>query len=136
MSTDAAEAEARNAIDLLFSLMEQAWNRADVESYSHLYAEDVGYVNRSGVLLEGRTEVARIHAEAFAGWLHNTRLQLSTRRFRLLVPGVAITQVDVVTNGDEASPDDLLAIATVVFARQDKQWRVSALHVSEVRPAP
>jgi len=134
MASDKAEAEARSAVDLLFSLMEQAWNRADVESYSHLYADDVGYINRGGTLLEGRDEVARIHAEAFTGWLHDTHLRLSTRRFRLLAPDVAITQVDVVTNSDTPDSEDLQAIATVVVSRQGKDWRVAALHVSEIHP--
>lgn len=135
MSTD-PEAEARSAIDLLFSLMEQAWNRADVDSYSHLYADDVGYVNRFGALLEGRDEVARIHAEAFAGWLHDTKLRLSTKRFRLLAPGVALAQVDVVTNADTPNCGDLRAIATIVIAKTEADWRVAALHVSEIRPGP
>ena len=133
MSTD-PEAEARGAVDLLFSLMEQAWNRADVDSYSHLYAEDVGYVNRFGTLLEGRAEVARIHAEAFAGSLHDTKLRLSTKRFRLLAPAVALAQVDIVTNADTPDSEDLRAIATIVIAKTGADWRVAALHVSEIRP--
>jgi len=137
MTTDAAaEAEARSAIDYLFSLMEQAWNRGDVESYSHLYGEDVGYVNRFGALLEGREEVARIHAQAFAGWLHDTKLRLTTRRFRLLAPGVALAQVDVVTNGETPDSKDLQAIATIIISKVGTDWRVAALHVSELRPGP
>jgi len=135
MSLEPSETEARHAIDFLFSLMEQAWNSADVSNYAQLYTEDVGYVNRYGDLFEGRSEVARIHAEAFAGRFHDTRLRLSTRRLRLLGPGVAVAQVDVTTRPDAGDTQLLRAVATVVLTQGPKQWHIAALHVAEIHPA-
>ena len=133
MSPDPSETEARNAIDFLFSLMEQAWNTADVSAYAQLYTEDVGYVNRYGVLFTGRAEVARIHAEAFAGRFHGTRLRLSTRRLRLLGNDCAVAQVDVTTT-TEGDSQALHAIATVVLTQGDRQWHIAALQVGETHP--
>src|SRR5215469_1857823 len=98
-----AEEEARGAADFLFSLMEHAWNGGDVETYSQLYGEDVGYVNRYGDFFLNRAEVARIHAEAFAGRFKDTNLRIVTRRFRLLGPESAVAHVDVFTT--DAAPD-------------------------------
>jgi uncharacterized protein (TIGR02246 family) len=132
MSMNSAEDEARGAADFLFSLMEQAWNGADVEAYSQLYADDTGYINRYGAFFQSRAEVARIHAEAFAGRFKGTRLRVSTRRFQLLAPTVAVVHVDVFTSWTDADPSELRAVATVVMARDDSAWHITALHVSDV----
>ena len=135
MSSQSPEDEAHGAADFLFSLMEQAWNGADVESYSQLYANDTGYVNRYGDFLQGRAEVGRIHAEAFSGRFKGTRLRLETRRFRLLAPTAAVAHVDVITSPAEGNSPDVRAIATVVLAKDEARWHIVALHVSDIFPA-
>lgn len=112
--------------------MEQAWNGADVEAYSQLYAGDTGYINRYGAFFQSRAEVARIHAEAFAGRFKGSRLRLSTRRFQLLAPTVAVVHVDVFTSQANDDSPELRAVATVVLARGDSTWRIAALHVSDI----
>jgi uncharacterized protein (TIGR02246 family) len=132
MSMNTAEGEARGAADFLFSLMEQAWNSADVESYSQLYAGDTGYVNRYGEFLQNRAEVAHIHTVAFAGRFKNSRLRVSTRRFRLIAPTAAVAHVDVFTSAAGADSPELRAIATVVLAKDETGWHIAALHVSDI----
>ena len=129
-----AEEEARGAADFLFSLMEQAWNGSDIEAYSQLYGEDVGYVNRYGDFFQGRAEVAQIHAVAFAGRFKDTKLRIQTRRFRLLSPEAAIAHVDLFTT--EAGPDspEIPAIATIVLSKREGNWHIAALHVSDIAP--
>lgn len=133
MSSTSAEAEARNATDFLFSLMEQAWNSADVDAYSQLYAENAGYVNRYGGFFQSRSEVADIHSVAFAGRFKGTKLRVGTRRFRLLAPTVALAHVDVITVEPTQSLE-VRAIATVVLAKDDDKWQIAALHVSDITP--
>jgi len=135
MNSKPAEAEARSAADFLFSLMEQAWNVADVDAYAQLFSDHTGYVNRYGAVFQSRAEVARIHAEAFAGRFKGTRLHLSTRRFRLLEPAVAVAHVDVVTSSSGSDSRELRAIATVVLHKHENDWQIAALHVSEVQPS-
>jgi uncharacterized protein (TIGR02246 family) len=132
MSPNAAETEARSATDFLFSLMEQAWNGADVDAYSQLYAEEAGYVNRYGGFFQSRSEVADIHTAAFSGRFKGTILRVATRRFQLLAPTVAVAHVDVFTGGAGAQAGELRAIATVVLAKGDPGWHIAALHVSDI----
>ncbi len=129
---NSAEDEARGAADFLFSLMEHAWNGGDVEAYSQLYGEDVGYVNRYGDFFQNRAEVARIHEVAFAGRFKDTKLRIQTRRFRLLSSESAVAHVDVFTT--DAGPDapEVRAIATIVLCKRDSKWHVAALHVSDI----
>ena len=134
MGVNTAEEDARGAADFLFSLMEQAWNGADVDAYSQLYSGDTGYVNRYGDFFESRAQVARIHAEAFAGRFKGTRLRLSTRRFRLLAPDAAVAHVDVFTSGSQRDAGEMRAIATIVLAKRDSAWQIAALHVSDITP--
>jgi uncharacterized protein (TIGR02246 family) len=115
--------------------MEQAWNCADIEAYSQLYAHDAGYVNRYGGFFQGRDEVARIHGDAFAGRFKGTRLRLATRSFRLLAPAAAVAHVDVLTTEASADAREERAIATVVLAKSDDRWRIAALHVSDMPEA-
>ena len=135
MSDQANELEARGAADFLFSLMEQAWNGTDVEAYAQLYSYDAGYINRYGSLVESRTEIARLHTDAFAGRFRNTRLRIVTRRFRLLAPTVALAHVEVITHADGPGADENAAIATIVLTKDHPDWRIAALHVSEIAAA-
>jgi uncharacterized protein (TIGR02246 family) len=132
MSSNSAEDEARGAADFLFSLMEHAWSAGDVEAYSQLYGEDVGYVNRYGDFFQNRAEVQRIHAEAFAGRFKDTKLRLLTRRFRLLGPESAVAHVDVFTTDAGADAPEIRAIATIVLCKRDANWHIAALHVSDI----
>ena len=127
-----AEEEARGAADFLFSLMEHAWNGGDVEAYSQLYGEDVGYVNRYGDFFQNRDEVARIHQVAFAGRFKDTKLRIQTRRFRLLSPEAAVAHVDVFTTKAGVDAPEIPAIATIVLSKRNGSWHIAALHVSDI----
>jgi len=112
--------------------VEAAWNRGDVHAYTAFYTKDAGYVSRAGMLLNGRTEIEKLHAKAFVESLRNTKLALKARRIASLTSATAVIYADVELKHTGNDRDLTRAITTFVVARVDEGWRVCAAHTTEL----
>jgi uncharacterized protein (TIGR02246 family) len=72
----------------------EAWNRHDAKAWIAPFSEDAEFVNILGMLLKGRAEIERRHAEIFAGIFANTRVVVTTRSVRLLGTSGAVAETE------------------------------------------
>jgi uncharacterized protein (TIGR02246 family) len=79
--------------------IQDAWNRADLKAYAACYAEDAGYVGRSGQLVTGRAEIERVHREALSGALKGTSLRVLPLRMQELSPSIAVVHAEIELTG-------------------------------------
>ncbi len=58
----------------------EAWNRHDAHAWAEAFTPDAEFVNIVGMLLEGREQIEKRHAELFATIFSRSRVAISTRK--------------------------------------------------------
>ena len=111
-------------IEELLDRVTDAWNRADVTAYAACYAEDAGYVSRSGELWTGRAEIERGHRAVLDGSLKGTTVRIAVRREAAIGPAISVVQADVELKG----ATEVWAVTTFVV----RDGLIVAAHTSEV----
>ena len=115
--------------ELLHALV-AAWAANDADAFAARYADDATVVLPGGVFHQGREEVRRYLAAAFAGPLRAPPRSTSRSSVRLVGDGTAVvvSRSGFRLPGEETLPADRLRRATWVLSRRDDGWRVEAYH--------
>lgn len=121
-----AEQEVRKLLRALVA----AWAAGDADAFADRYAEDATVVLPGGVFHQGREEVRRYMAAAFAGPLRGSTSVDEPESVRL--PGadtaVVVSRSGFLMPGEETLPADRCRRATWVLSRGGQGWRVEAYH--------
>ena len=85
---------AEPAIRRALAEQAEAWNRHDAKAWVSSFAEDAEFVNILGMLLRGRGEIERRHAELFSSIFARSRVVVTTRKVMPLGDGGAVAETD------------------------------------------
>ena len=132
-SAASADQKAKHRLERLLLNLEEAWNRGDAEAYAAFFTEDAAYVSRGGALWEGREEIQRQQAAAFAGPLRYTVLHFRAWRLRFITSKVAMiyAAMEIVHPWNAAMNGQVLASLTCAMVFED--WRVASQHSTDIR---
>ena len=100
-----AEATIRAAL----ARQAEAWNQHDAKAWVAPFARDAEFVNILGMLLQGRDEIERRHAEIFAGIFAQSSVVVTTRRVRSLGDDAAVAETDYELRGYSRLPPGISA---------------------------
>src|SRR5688572_11468829 len=100
---------AETAIRQALAQQAEAWNRHDAKGWVAPFANDAEFVNILGMLLQGRAEIERRHAELFGGIFAHSRVVVTTRKVRLLGDGGAVAETDYELRGYDRLPPGIRA---------------------------
>ena len=127
-----SEQKAKVKLERLLLNIEEAWNRGDAESYASCFTEDAACVVRGGALWEGRAEIQRQQAAAFAGPLRYTILHFRAWRVRFITSKVAMiyAAMEIVHPWNSAMNSQVLA--SLVCAAVFDDWRIASGHNTEM----
>jgi uncharacterized protein (TIGR02246 family) len=140
-SSVATEAALRHAL----AQQAEAWNRHDARAWVAPFSEDAEFVNILGMILKGRAEIERRHAEIFAGIFASTRVVVTTRSVRLLGASGAVAETDYELRGyarlpPGVQPTDadgtLRTRLKYVWELRPDGWRVVSAQNTAVLPPP
>jgi len=123
----------------------EAWNRHDAKAWVAVFADDADFVNIVGMLLQGRAEIERRHAELFAGIFAKSKVVVTTRRVQTLGENGAVAETDYELRGYERLPPGIVATDAdgtlrtrlkYVWQRTPTGWRVVSAQNTAVFPLP
>jgi uncharacterized protein (TIGR02246 family) len=129
------------------ALAEQAaaWNRHDAKAWVAAFADDAEFVNILGMLLQGRPEIERRHAELFAGIFAHSSVVVTTRKVTSLGDNGAVAETDYELRGYERLPPGIRATDAdgtlrtrlkYVWEQRANRWVVVSAQNTAVLPAP
>jgi uncharacterized protein (TIGR02246 family) len=101
---DSLELNPHEAAKRLATHFVESWNHHDVASFAELFDEDATFVNVVGLLMKGKEEIERIHAEAHAGPFRNSTLQMQVEDARQVIPGILVAHLRSSLHGDARDP--------------------------------
>ena len=126
------EQKQRQRLERILGRIEEVWNHSDAEAYAALYAPDAVYVSRGGALWEGRAEIQKQHALAFAGPLRYTILHFRAGRVRMLTRRAAVVYA-ALEIANPWKPEQLVqALTTFVFVATHDDWLIASAHTTDV----
>jgi uncharacterized protein (TIGR02246 family) len=112
-----------------------AWNRHDMTGFASLFHDDAAFVNVAGTYMRGREEIERVHAAAHAGPFRNSTLSAKLQDARDLGPGVVLAHVSTELRGDDRAPGQARGtLMTLVLERRNTNWKITAIHNTNVVP--
>ena len=134
---------SKDAIQVLLSAQEAAWNRGDGPVWAAAFTPDADFINIRGDIFHGRAEIAQRHARIFAGPYLGSHVAVTIRRFTEVVPGVAVVETDqevthfrVLPPGVAATTDGVLQThMKYVATKQADSWQFVAAQNTAVLPA-
>lgn len=138
-SSPPGEAAIRRAL----AQQAEAWNRHDAKAWVAPFADDAEFVNILGMLLQGRAEIERRHAELFGGIFARSSVVVTTRKVRLLGDSGAVAETDYELRGYERLPPGILATDAegtlrtrlkYVWARDASGWVIVSAQNTAVLP--
>lgn len=136
---------AEPAIREALSRQAEAWNRHDARAWVTPFASDAEFVNILGMLLQGRSEIERRHAELFAGIFAHSSVVVATRKVRLLGDDAAVAETDYELRGYSRLPPGIGATDAdgtlrtrlkYVWMRGPEGWVIVSAQNTAVLPAP
>lgn len=115
--------------DVLHALV-AAWAANDADAFAAHYADEATVVLPDGVFHQGREEVRRYLAEAFAGPLRGSTSVDEPERVRIVGEdaAVVVSRSGFLLPGEDELPAERLRRATWVLSRVSGAWRVEAYH--------
>jgi uncharacterized protein (TIGR02246 family) len=123
----------------------EAWNRHDARAWVAPFSADAEFVNIVGMLLQGRAEIEKRHAEIFAGIFAHSRVRVTTRRVRELGPGAAVAETDYELRDYDRLPPGIRATdpdgtlrtrLKYVWALDHGEWKIVAAQNTALLPPP
>jgi len=115
-----------------------AWNRKDAKAFSEYFVEEAEFTDVVGQLMSTRTEIERLHRQAFSTVLKNAQLETKEIRVKAIWLDVASVDVKWETTG-HTKPDGtllpprhgllhLVVIEDHATPSQSNQWRIAVAH--------
>ncbi|GAA0275171.1 SgcJ/EcaC family oxidoreductase [Cryptosporangium japonicum] len=124
--------EALGAIPLL---MNEAWNRGDVDGFLADFADDVVFVEPEGTIYTSREEALRGHRVLMDTVLKGTKLVHGEVKFaRLVSPGVGVvhSRAAFLMPGEDEPPATRYSMQLFVAEWRDDRWVVVALETARL----
>jgi len=140
-----SEPPAEPAIRQALAQQAEAWNRHDAKAWVAAFASDAEFVNILGMLLQGRAEIERRHAELFGGIFAHSTVVVTTRKVRPLGADAAVAETDYELRGYERLPPGIRATDAdgtlrtrlkYVWVRDADGWKIASAQNTAVLPAP
>lgn len=140
-----SEPAAEPAIRQALAQQAEAWNRHDAKAWVAAFANDAEFVNILGMLLQGRAEIERRHAELFAGIFSHSTVIVTTRKVQPLGTDGAVAETDYELRGYERLPPGIRATDAdgtlrtrlkYVWVRGAQGWQIVSAQNTAVLPAP
>jgi uncharacterized protein (TIGR02246 family) len=134
---------AEPAIRRLLAEQSEAWNRHDAHAWVAPFSDDAEFVNIVGMLLEGRAEIERRHAEIFKAIFARSRVVVTVRKVQELGTGAALAETDYELRDYDrlppgiqpTDPDGTLRTRLkYVFERAPSGWRIVSAQNTAVLP--
>jgi uncharacterized protein (TIGR02246 family) len=140
----AAPSEAAEpAISRLLAEQSDAWNRHDAKAWVASFSEDAEFINILGMLLVGRSEIERRHAEIFKTIFARSRVVVSVRKVRPVGPNAAVAETEYELRDYDrlppsiqpTDPDGTLRTRLkYVFELTPAGWRIVAAQNTAILP--
>jgi uncharacterized protein (TIGR02246 family) len=127
--------DAEEAVKMVATQWQDAWNGGDMDALGALYAEDADYVDLFGRTFKGREQIqanfSEVHSTAYEG----AKISIETTSVQFVKPDVAVSDSAwEVTGHAEAEGVPSKGVSTGVLVKQDGEWEIVA-HRTRV-PAP
>ncbi|WP_433795949.1 SgcJ/EcaC family oxidoreductase [Actinoplanes sp. CA-252034] len=129
MSTDDLAALRR-----LFEIMNDAWARADAETFGSVFTEDADYVIYTGTHYRGRAKIIDTHDALWTRFLRGTRLHGEIDSVRFPTPDVAIVVSRGAVLKRRNSKPRTDKIQTLVAVRRTEGWLFTAFQNTQRKP--
>jgi uncharacterized protein (TIGR02246 family) len=136
-----AEAAVRQAL----SQQADAWNHHDAKAWVAPFADDAEFVNILGMLLQGRADIERRHAELFTGIFAHSTVVVTTRKVRTLGSDAAVAETAYELRGYDRLPPGIRATDAdgtlrtrlkYVWLRDAGGWHIVSAQNTAMLPAP
>lgn len=132
-SPPGSQEKDEQAIQKVLDDFRGAWNRHDMRAFSALCAEAADFIVITGRHLKGRDEILEYHDALHKGVFKDRRMAVRWKDLRFIRADVAIGHVafegtSTLASGDERGTTS--ALATVVLAKRQGRWLITAFHNS------
>lgn len=123
----------------------EAWNRHDAKAWGAPFADEAEFINILGMLLQGRPEIEKRHAELFASIFAKSSVVVTTRKVQALGENGAVAETDYELRGYERLPPGIRATDAdgtlrtrlkYVWVRKAGSWVIVSAQNTAVLPAP
>jgi uncharacterized protein (TIGR02246 family) len=128
------DGEVENVVMAFERAYADAIRNKDAGRVAALVADDVLVMSEWGDVMRGRRQVEEQLRRAFARMAGRLELEIRPRHWRLVSPGVIVSQ-GVVEKGTWGPGADRLAY-TRVLVREGGEWRMAAAQVAEPERGP
>jgi uncharacterized protein (TIGR02246 family) len=127
--------DAEEAVKMVATQWQDAWNGGDMDALGALYAEDADYVDLFGRTFKGREQIqanfSEVHSTAYEG----AKISIETTSVQFIEPDVAVSDsVWEMTGLPEGTEAPSKGQSTAVVVKKDGDWKIVA-HRARV-PAP
>ena len=111
---------------------EAAWNRGDGDAWASAFAPDADLVSLRGLIVHGRKEIARVHAQSFNGALKGSHATVTVRLITQPTPDLTILDADFELTHFPPLPPPLVPTTPgtlkirvkYILTRQAGEWRI------------
>jgi len=115
------------AIRELIAAREAAWNAGDTVAYAQLLHEDADLVSATGRAARGREALLKLFTEQHARVYAGVRTNTAVTHVRMIVPGVALADVDYALEGGKVDAFRKGTLAVLVKKDAAGRWKISAI---------
>ena len=124
--------DKEHVADSMAKLFVDSWNSADGEAYGEGYWPDAELVDPTGAIWSGRTAIAQMHIDLWAGHFKDSHVGATVRKLRRLGPDHVLVDLDLTLQGAKVAPpgariDSQGAIRTHlkhILERRNGVWRI------------
>lgn len=116
----------------VFDTMSETWEKGDAAQFAACYTEAATVIG-PGIYLDGRDDISRSMAAAFAGPLKDSSRPHSPRSARRLSDDavIVVTESATVLPGEVTTPPDRTHLVTWFLRRHDDRWLIEANHICQ-----
>jgi uncharacterized protein (TIGR02246 family) len=125
------------ALEAVFNGMQDAWNRADGDSFGTFFQVDADFVNIYGMHGIGRQAISDAHNMIFRTVYAGSVMQCRMTQARPISDNLALVHLSSslqVPQGPLAG--ELRAAPSAVLEREGPAWKIVAFHNTLVQPPP
>ena len=129
---DMTDEEEMIAAESMMNHFADAWNRADGDAYGQNYWTDAELVDPTGAIWNGRTAIAQMHVDLWAGPFQGSHLDAKLRRIRSVGTDCLLVDLDLALHGAKQAPPGAMVDAQGVIRthlkhvleKRGKVWRI------------